>query len=239
MNINHNLTETDINKIDVKSPLEHQIQQQEMKDSGWRFDKINSMTIYFYKTGEMNGSNYVKVPLRTNAILSIENNDKYCFLWSILAYLLPCNNNHPNRVSNYKQYVDELNIQGFDFSYGFKCSDVHKFNELNKLSIKIFELNFYQDQKKWRHNSIPVEISKNNSDRVIDLTIYENHYFLIYKLDVFLADHNKRFVCRQCLSSFTSANMLLKHKQKCGDDNITTIKTSNESHLHWKKKTFS
>ena len=29
--------------------------------------------------------------------------------------------------------------------------------------------------------------------------------------------------------------MLMKHKQKCGDDNITTIRTSNESHLHWKK----
>ena len=28
--------------------------------------------------------------------------------------------------------------------------------------------------------------------------------------------------------------MLMKHKQKCGEDNITTIKTSNESHLHWK-----
>ena len=29
--------------------------------------------------------------------------------------------------------------------------------------------------------------------------------------------------------------MLLKHKEKCGDDNITTIRTSNESHLFWKK----
>ena len=29
--------------------------------------------------------------------------------------------------------------------------------------------------------------------------------------------------------------MLIKHKQKCGDDNITTIKTSNKSHLHWEK----
>ena len=29
--------------------------------------------------------------------------------------------------------------------------------------------------------------------------------------------------------------MLMKHQQKCGDDNITTIKTSNESLLHWKK----
>ena len=54
-----------------------------MKDSGWRFDEINSMTIYFYQTGIMNSSNYVKIPLRSNAILNIENSDKYCFLWSI------------------------------------------------------------------------------------------------------------------------------------------------------------
>ena len=135
LNINHNLTQTDIDNINVVSSLEYQIQQQEMKDSGWRFDKINSMTIFFYKTNEMNGSNYVKIPLRSNAILNIENNDKYCFLWSILAYLRPCNNNHPNRVSNYRQYFNELNIQGFDFTNGFKCSDVHKFNELNNFLL--------------------------------------------------------------------------------------------------------
>ena len=29
--------------------------------------------------------------------------------------------------------------------------------------------------------------------------------------------------------------MLMLHKQKCGDDDITTIKTSNESHCLWKK----
>ena len=76
MNFNHNLTESDLDKIDVRSPLEHQIQQQEMKDSGWRFNKKNSMTVYFYKTGELNASNFVKFPLRSNAVLNIENNDK-------------------------------------------------------------------------------------------------------------------------------------------------------------------
>ena len=129
----------------------------------------------------MNGSNYVKIPLRSNAILNIENNDKYCFIWSILANLYPCSKNHPNRVSSYKQYLNDLNINGFDFSYGFKCSDVHKFNELNNLSIKIFELIFYQDQIKWKHKLIPIEISKINSDRFIDLAIYKNHYILIKK----------------------------------------------------------
>ena len=99
----------------------------------------------------MNGSKYIKFPLKSNAILNIENNDKYCSLWSILVYINLCNNNHPNRVSFYRQYFNELNIQGFDFANGFKCSDVHKFNELNNLSVNIFELNFYQDQNQWRH----------------------------------------------------------------------------------------
>ena len=96
MNINHKLTETDIDNIDIKSTLEHQIQIQELKDCGWRFDKINSMTIYFYKTGEMNSRSHVKIPLRSSAVLNIENDDKCCFLCSILAKLHPCNNSHPN-----------------------------------------------------------------------------------------------------------------------------------------------
>ena len=59
LNINHNLTKNDLDKIDIKSPVEHQIKQQDMKDSGWIFDKINSTIVFFYKTGELNGSNYV------------------------------------------------------------------------------------------------------------------------------------------------------------------------------------
>ena len=85
MNFNPILAETEIENIDVKSPLEHQVQKQEVKYSAWQFDKINSMTLYFYKTGELNGSNFVKIPSRPNAILNIEKNDKFCF--SYLVYI--------------------------------------------------------------------------------------------------------------------------------------------------------
>ena len=203
LNINHNLTESDIDNIDVRSQLEHQIQNQEMKESGWIFDKINSMKISFYKTTEMNGTSFVKIPLRSNAILNDQHNDKYCFIWSILAGLYPCKNTHPSRVNNYLQFFNELNFQSFDFTIGFKCSDVHRFKELNNLSVNIYELNFYQDGDKWEHNLIPIEISKNESDNVIDLLIYKNHYALIKKLHVFLGNHNKSFVCRRCLNSHT------------------------------------
>ena len=235
LKIINNLTESDIDNIDVRSQLEQQIQIQETKESGWIFDKINSMKISFYKTTELNGTSYVKIPLRTSAVLNVQNNDKYCFIRSILANLHPCENDHPNRVNNYGQYFNELNFKNFDFTNGFKCSDVHRFNELNNLSVNIFELNFYQDGDKWKHNLLPTEISKNESDNVIDLLIYKNRYALIKKLHVFLGGHHKSFVCRRCLNSYTCENALINHKEKCGDDNICAIRTSNESHLYWKK----
>ena len=109
-----------------------------------------------------------------------------------MASLHHCENDHPNRVSNYIQNFNELNFQSFDFTNGFKCSDVHNFNDLYNLSVNIFELNFYQDKNKWKHNLIPIEISKNESDRVVDLLIYKNHYALIKKFNVFLGDHHKK-----------------------------------------------
>ena len=105
MNITHNLTETDIDNPDVKSQLKHHIQIQETKKSGRIFDKVNSMKIKFIKTGELNGSSCVKITLGSNALINIKNDGKYCFLWSILASLHPCDNDHPNRVSNYRQYL--------------------------------------------------------------------------------------------------------------------------------------
>ena len=54
-------------------------------------------------------------------------------------------------------------------------------------------------------------------------------------MNVFLGDHHKNFMCRRCLNSYTCENALTNHKEKCRDDSICTIRTSNESHLFWKK----
>ena len=90
----------------------------------------------------MSGSSYVKIPLRSSAILNIGNNDKYCFLWSKLASLQPCERIHSNGVSNNRQHFSELNIQSFDLSNGFDCSHVHIFEKLNNLSINMLKVYF-------------------------------------------------------------------------------------------------
>ena len=78
MNFIHDLTGTDIDKFDVKPQLEQQTQIQETKETGWVFDKNNSMKKRVNETGEVNGSSFVKIPLRSNAIFNVEITDLYC-----------------------------------------------------------------------------------------------------------------------------------------------------------------
>ena len=158
LKINHTLTKSDLDNLTINSQVESQIENQQMKESGWILDKLNSMTIYFYKTSELNGSSYVKKPLKNQALINIQNKDKYCFLWSILAHLHPCSNGHPERTSSNAEYSNELNIDGYDFTDGFKTSDAKRFETTNKLSIKIFELIFYLEGENWKHKLVPIEL---------------------------------------------------------------------------------
>ena len=97
----------------------------------------------------MNSSNYVNFPLRISALFNIKIDDNFLFSWTIPVHLhsiADSKNGDLARVSIYRLYFDELNKKGFDFSNGFKCSYVHRFEELNDLSMNISKLNFYQDQ---------------------------------------------------------------------------------------------
>ena len=85
------------------------------------------MTVSFYRPAELNGSSYVKLPLKPSAILNIEIDDKYCSLWLKLAKLHTCENNHHNQASNYRQNFDEINNEAFGLIKALKCSDAHEF----------------------------------------------------------------------------------------------------------------
>ena len=167
------MTWSDVEKYDVERETGSKIENLEMKDSGWKFYKIVSETIYIYKTDELTGSSYVKIPVRSSAILNVGNNDNYCFLWTTLAHLHPSENCHPNRVSNYREYFKKLKIDVLEFP--FKTSDVYKFERMNNLTNNVIELQFYQEGLNWKHKLIPIEVSENSSETVIDLLIYKNH----------------------------------------------------------------
>ena len=66
-------------------------------------------------------------------------------------------------------YNEEKDIYGFDFLNVYKCSDVQHFENLKYLSLDKFELCFCQERKERKLKKIPIENSKEASDRVVDL----------------------------------------------------------------------
>ena len=40
-----------------------------MKESGWNFQRISTMSKSFYKSGELNDSRYAKIPLRSSPLV--------------------------------------------------------------------------------------------------------------------------------------------------------------------------
>ena len=137
-------------------------------------------------------------------------------------------NSRPHSVPTFRQNFDELNNQGFDFTNGLNCSDVHLFGKLNNLSISKLELGFYQEENIWKQKFLFIEISKNESDRVVDLLIYENQYVLIKKIHITLVDYICKFVCRRCSSFYRNKHVLKKEKQRYKHQNKTGIRTTIE-----------
>ena len=228
-----NLTRLQLNDLDIMTDLDNEIENRDMEGAGWNVQGINHLKIYFHKTNPINGMTYKKFPIRTNSILNIQNNDTYCFLWSILASIHPVDKD-PHRVSKYIPYQNELNINDIDFTNGLKITDINKFENLNnQLSINVFE---YTTDEENDYKLVPLYISKNiENRRIIDLILYKNHYILLKKLHVFIGKHDNIYVCRNCLSSYSVQSELTIHKKLCGNKNKSVYIPSKESHVKWNK----
>ena len=233
INIIENLTRIQLNDLDIMTDIDNEIQRRDMAGSGWNIQGINNLKIYFHKTNPINGRTYIKFPIRTNAVLNIQNNDSYCFLWSILAYIHPVNKD-PHRVSKYIPYQIELNINNIDFTNGMKITDIDKFENLNnQLSINVLEYTTEDDND---YKLVPLYISKNiENRRIVDLILYKNHYILLKKLHVFIGKHDDSFVCRNCLSSYSVQSELITHKRLCVNKNKSVYIPAKESHIIWNK----
>ena len=51
---------------------------------------------------------------------------------------------------------------------------------------------------------------------------------------MFFDQNDSKFVSRRCLSSYSIENVKMKHSERLEQQELTSIKTSNECHLYWK-----
>ena len=187
------------------------------------FQEIEEVILEIYKVNDIQASSYIELPPKyknSQSIINIKNNDQFCFLWCILAYLYAVEDNK-NITSSYSKHFDKFNLEGLDFP--MKVKDIPKFENLNRLStggqqccIIVFELT--------GNVLTPIHINTNYDQPHIDLLLYQNHYCLITKLHCLInKDSHMKHVCRRCLTAFSSQPVLIDHIDRCQKQKSTKI----------------
>ena len=198
--------------------LGHSLDEFEQGESGYIFDGIKKLTVKMFKNHDIRASSYCKLPKsfsNSKSIVNIQNNDNYCFLWSILAHKYKVDN-HRERVSHYENHFHELN-QG-DIQFPMKIKDIPTFERLNNLNENVFELSANDKSLS------PKYVNKNYYDEQIDLLLYENHYCLITNLHNFCKNNEHyNHLCRRCLNTYDNQSKLEEHMLRCLEQKVCNI----------------
>ena len=87
--------------------------------SGFVFESVDLLSSTFHKTSLKIGKSYKKSPecvLNKKAIINPKNKHNKCFQYSLTVALNHQNiENHPERVSNIKPFINQYNWEGIDF----------------------------------------------------------------------------------------------------------------------------
>ena len=126
---------------DVHNTLMQKIDDEQLEGSGFVFQEIEEVILEIYKVIDIQASSYIELPpkyKKNQSIINITNKDQFCFLWSVLAYLYPGEDNK-NKTSSYSMHFLKFNWKGLVFP--MKIKDIPKFENLNiGLGINVFEL---------------------------------------------------------------------------------------------------
>ena len=111
--------------------------------SGWILDVVENIHLSISVYHAIRGSSYIPTPTRLKgkqAIINVVNRkDDRCFEYSILASKY-ADKKHQNRVSRYKDYLDELNTEGIEMPMATK--DITKFEKMNpEYIINVYSCN--------------------------------------------------------------------------------------------------
>ena len=156
--------------------------QEKMRGSDFAFDSVNFLYYDFNKISISRGGSYIDSPKWLNdkkSTINKKNNDYKCFQYAVtLALNLDKINDHPERISKIKPFIEQYNWKEIDFPSASK--DWKKFESNNEIALNILYV---------PHNTKKIETaykSKHNLTRekqVILLMISngENWHYLVVK----------------------------------------------------------
>ena len=186
--------------------------------SNWVIESIANVALYTVKHKPLSGSSYIKLHhdiMRKKAVINMQNEDNECFKWCITRALNMVERN-AERISEILQLQSKkLNWEGLEFP--MKLKDIHKFEKMNNINVNVLGLNGIE--------VYPLRPSKFNYETEINLLLIHDdekqHYCLIKNVSGLLASQvskkgKKKFFCMRCLNSFGRQDLLVNHKELCG-----------------------
>ena len=193
--------------------------QNKMRGSEFEFDDVNFLYYDFNKTSINIGGSYIDSPKwlkDKKTIINPKNNDDKCFQYAVTLTLNIDNiDNHPERISKLKPFINQYNWKDIDFPPINK--DWKKFELNYEVAINILYVS---------HNTRKIQVaykSKNNlnCDKQVILLMITNgekwHYLAVKNLPGLLrgitSTHKEDFYCLNCFHSYRTRNKLEVHKK--------------------------
>ena len=192
-----------------------------MKGSDFAFDGVNYLYYNFNKISISRGGSYIDSPKwlkDKKSTVNQKNNDNKCFQYAVtLALNIDKINNHPERISKIKPFIEKYNWKDIDFPSTSK--DWKKFELNNEVALNILYV---------PHGTKKIEIaykSEHNLTREKQVTLLmisngENwHYVIVKDLSRLLrgitSNHDGDFYRLNCFHSYRTKNKLDAHKKIC------------------------
>ena len=209
----------------IKKPFKSLLQryqenlQEKMKGSDFAFDGVNYLYYNFNKISISRGGSYIDSPkwLKDKKLtVNQKNNDNKCFQYAVtLALNIDKINDHPERISKIKPFIEKYNWEDIDFPSTSK--DWKNFELNNEVALNILYV---------PHGTKKIEIaykSKHNltREKQIILLMISNgenwHYLIVKNLSRLLrgitSNHDGDFYCLNCFHSYRTKNKLDAHKK--------------------------
>lgn len=138
----------------VIQPTMKDMEEFQERESGWTLKRIELLNVVINKYNPMRCGSYLPLPppiIRKKACINIKNNDNQCLKWAVLcalAHLKGYTIHHVSNVNDYKKYENEFNLKFDGLEFPMDPLDVHKFEQLNDISINLYILKFEFNQYK-------------------------------------------------------------------------------------------
>ena len=192
-----------------------------MKGSDFEFDGVNFLYYDFNKTCIYRGGSYINSPKRfkcKKSTINPKNNDDKCFQYAVtLALNLDNIDNHPERISKIKPFINKYNWKDIDFPATSK--DWKKFELNNEIALNIL---YVPRNTRKIHVAYKSKHNLTRENQIILLMITDGqkwHYLTVKNLSGLLRGITSNYAGDlyglNCIFAYSTKNKFEVHKKIC------------------------